>query len=375
MRIGILTLPLHTNFGGILQAYALQTVLERMGHEVKVINKPLPHVSLPVWKWPYSYPKRIIKKYILGENTRIFIESYCNKCAKVSRKYTQQFIDKNIHQRLLKKLDEIKESEFDAFVVGSDQIWRSFYFHLHWKNLPDAFLDFTNGWNVKRISYAASFGLDDIDEYTLKEIHTIKEDFQKFDAVSVREQSGIRICKSLGVNAQWVIDPTLLLHPKDYLSLIKSKDKNVQDNILCSYILDSNKEIEELKRMLAEQKHLFIVETNSKIDNPDVSLEERVQPPVENWLSAFANASFVITDSFHACVFSILFHKQFVVIGNKERGLARIGSLLSMFGLSDRFINNPREYHELPEIDYEKVENILESKRRESIVFLTKNLK
>ena len=67
MRIGILTLPLHTNYGGILQAYALQTVLERMGHEVSVITTPN-KAKLPVWKWPYSYPKRMIREYILGDN-------------------------------------------------------------------------------------------------------------------------------------------------------------------------------------------------------------------------------------------------------------------------------------------------------------------
>lgn len=374
MRIGILTLPLHTNYGGILQAYALQTVLERMGHDVKVINKPMLHASLPVWKWPYSFPKRIIKKYVLHEPVGIFQEQHYNHFVKVVRQYTQPFIDKNIHQRLLYELNEIKEDEFDAFVVGSDQIWRSIYFHLHWKYLPDAFLDFTERWKVRRISYAASFGRDDIEEYTDIELATIKKDIRRFDAVSVREQSGIKICKSLGVEAQCVIDPTMLLHASDYLSLIKLTDKNIQNDILCSYVLDSNEEIEALKRRLAAQKHLSIVETNSKIDDPNAPIEQRVQPPVENWLFAFANASFVITDSFHACVFSILFHKQFVVVGNKERGLARISSLLSMFGLSDRFINNLTGYHELPKIDYDKVESILEKKRREANAFLNLNL-
>ena len=79
MKIGILTLPLHTNYGGILQAYALQTVLERMGHEVIVIDKPQ-HVSLPVWKWPYSYPKQ----YIFSKQERIFYEQYYNRAHPLS---------------------------------------------------------------------------------------------------------------------------------------------------------------------------------------------------------------------------------------------------------------------------------------------------
>lgn len=374
MRIGILTLPLHTNYGGILQAYALQTVLERMGHDVKVINKPLPHASLPVWKWPYSFPKRIIRKYVLGKEIGIFQERNFNRTIGTTRRYTQEFIDNYIHQRLLNSLEEIKKDEFDALVVGSDQIWRSIYFHLHWTYLPDAFLDFTNGWNVKRISYAASFGKDDIGEYTNKELVAIKKDIQMFDAVSVREESGINICRSLGVNAQCVIDPTMLLQAGDYFSLLKQDNKSVKDNILCSYVLDSNKDIEELKNKLAEQNHLQIVETNSRIEDPNAPLEQRIQQPVENWLSAFAKASFVITDSFHACVFSILFHKQFVVVGNKDRGLARISSLLAMFGLTGRYIDNPKDYHELPAIDYYKVDSILASKRKEALEYLTNNL-
>jgi hypothetical protein len=138
--------------------------------------------------------------------------------------------------------------------------------------------------------------------------------------------------------------------------------------------LDSNKDIEELKKKLAERNHLQIVETNSRTEDPNAPLEQRIQQPVENWLSAFAKASLVITDSFHACVFSILFHKQFVVVGNKDRGLARISSLLAMFRLTGRFINNPKDYHELPAIDYDKVDSMLVSKRKEAMEYLTKNL-
>ena len=96
MRIGIFTLPLHTNYGGILQAYALQTVLERMGHEASVIttsNK----AELPVWKWPYSYPKTDDKKYILGKNEPVFFESYHNRVYPIVGQYTLQFINKYIH--------------------------------------------------------------------------------------------------------------------------------------------------------------------------------------------------------------------------------------------------------------------------------------
>ena len=98
------------------------------------------------------------------------------------------------------------------------------------------------------------------------------------------------------------------------------------------------------------------------------------QPPLEDWLKAFDEAEYVINDSFHACVFSILFHKQFTVIGNKTRGMSRFQSLLKMFGLEDRLITDPKEYRELSDIDYNRVDQILSEKREESLSFLRKAL-
>ena len=105
-------------------------------------------------------------------------------------------------------------------------------------------------------------------------------------------------------------------------------------------------------------------------------LEQRIQPPVETWLRAFNDSEFVVTDSFHACVFSILFHKQFVVIGNPSRGLARIHSLLSIFGLEDRLVSaQSLNIETLPPIDYAKVDVVLNQWRKESMAFLTSHLK
>ena len=147
MRIGILTLPLRTNYGGILQAYALQTVLERMGHEVSVITTPN-KAKLPVWKWPYSYPKRMIRKYILGRNEHVFFESYYNRVYPIVGQHTLQFIDKYIHYFEVGKLLDLKENNFDAFVVGSDQVWRPMYYPT---KIENAYLDFARDWNDKRL--------------------------------------------------------------------------------------------------------------------------------------------------------------------------------------------------------------------------------
>jgi hypothetical protein len=373
MRIGILTLPLHTNYGGILQAYALQTVLERMGHEVKVLDKPFKLQKLPWWKRPYSYTKRAIKKYLLGEKVLIFQEQNTYQRQATERKFTQPFIDSHIHRFVISHLTDIKPTDFDAIVVGSDQIWRMMYFKGLWSTelASDAFLGFTKDWDIRRISYAASFGVD-IPDIPQNEIEQCKIAIERFNGVSVREESGVAACKNLfGVNAKWVLDPTMLLTITDYQKL--KERRSIVRPILMSYVLDETPEIANLRNKIAKKKCLEVKITNL----PDTGTGERgkrPQPPLEDWLEAFDEAEYVITDSFHACVFSILFHRQFTVIANEKRGMARFKSLLGLFGLENRMITKSGEYHEISGIDYDEVDKILTRKREEAFAFITDSL-
>ena len=378
MRIGILTLPLHTNYGGILQAYALQTVLERMGHEVVVFDCPLRKFELPIWKKPLCYSKRIIKRYILQDKgTLINKEKIDFEKERYSRKNTQPFINAHIHRYVVRKLEDIKKDDIDAIVVGSDQIWRMLYFKSMWftKRAANAFLAFTVGWNIKRIAYAASFG-NNKPEIPEGEIEDCRKAILSFDAVSVREESGVKICKQLfGIDAQWVLDPAMLLSSDDYIKLIGGNmGQSRTTGTLMSYVLDENSDVSELRATIAKEKNLRINKTNITVNG----IEQKdliAQPPVENWLQSFLEADFVINDSFHACVFSILFHKQFIVYGNKDRGMERFTSMLGMFGLQDRLVTSSSEYKSLPDIDYTKVDRILNGKRQEAMTFLSTNLK
>ena len=373
MRIGILTLPLHTNYGGILQAYALQTVLERMGHEVKVLDKPFKPQLLPWRKRLYSYTKRAIKKYILGEKVEIFQERNAYQRQATERKFTQPFIESNIHRLVISHLTDIKPSDFDAFVVGSDQIWRMMYFLGFWSTTlaSDAFLEFAGGWNIKRVSYAASFGTDTTDVRP-ECLDACKAALSKFDGVSVREKSGVDICKNtFGVDASWVLDPTMLLNTEDYKNLFVGQSQPDSQHILASYVLDETPAIEQLRERIAKDKGLVVRRTNIA-DTGNAERGAVPQPPLEDWLSALYNADYIINDSFHACVFSILFHKQFTVIANEKRGLSRFKSLLSIFGLEERIISSPEKYRPLPDIDYTKVEVLLSKKKEESFGFLKK---
>lgn len=362
MKIGIVTLPLRLNYGGILQAYALQTALERMGHEVVVTDSPY-RVSLPVWKWPYSYPKRVIRKYLLGKREWIFFEQYCNRAFPVISRYTQPFIDRYIHRLVVKDLSLLKEEDFDAFVVGSDQVWRPMYFPYP---IERAYLDFARNWEVRRIAYAVSFGTD-CWEYTRKQTRRCGELVKKFDAVGVREESGVRLCcEHLGVEAVHVLDPTLLLDVDDYKCLVESSGVPSGKGDLLCYILDETEEKWNLVSRLATDKGLTPFRGNSRVENLTAPLEQRIQPPVEQWLRGFMDAKWVVTDSFHACVFSILFHKPFTVLANKERGLARIESLLSMFGLEERLCEGGVVVCE-GDIDWEDVDERLEEWRKRSL--------
>ena len=211
MKIGILTLPLHTNYGGILQAYALQTVLERMGHQTVVLNHKRKY-SLPAWRLPLSYTKRVIKKFVLGrKDIRIFAEQHQNKEYAIVSQHTQRFIDTYIHTYNVESFKSLKAADFDAIVVGSDQVWRPKYFEpMFGEGIDNAFLSFAHNWKIKRISYAASFGTEDW-EYTDEYTRMCSELLGLFDAITVREESGVRLCKDkFGVDAEHVLDPTML---------------------------------------------------------------------------------------------------------------------------------------------------------------------
>lgn len=345
MKIAVLTLRLHFNYGGILQAWALQTALKRLGHDVVLLNV-LPK-SRPACLRPLLYVRRIVHNLFSTRKVPILAEQYNKKLNATIRQHTNQFIDQYINVRNVKHLSNIKSHDFGAYVVGSDQVWRRRYIlPLVSSNVCDAYLKFANKFEVKRVAYAASFGIDSWD-YTESETSQIKQLVQKFDAISVREDSGVDLCqKYLGIHAEHVVDPTMLLDKADYVKLIEAASVPKSKGNLFEYVLDASTEKTEFIKRVASDKGLLPFSVhNPNIENSNMSAEMRVQPPVEEWLRAFHDAEFVVTDSFHACVFSIIFGKPFIVVGNQERGNARFDSLLKMFGLEHHLITSVAEYN------------------------------
>jgi len=349
MKIGILTLPLRMNIGGALQAYALQTAIKRLGHEVVLIDRAENR------KKDFLNVIKDVAKAILNRKPPVT--------------ELGSFVRKNIVPQTDvidtdRKLEKLNCEHFDAFVVGSDQIWREKYCRSIKKNF---FLDFVKDDNVKKIAYAASFGVDEW-EYDEKMTRELTALLQKFNAVSVREDSGVNLCRLYpNVEAKQLIDPTLLLSPEDYRQLM-TQDSPTAAPELVAYLLDSSENKQSLCSLIGNKLSL----TPYLINPVDGQIS------VSQWLQCFSEAKFILTDSFHGSIFSILFKKPFLSIGNNERGMARFHSLLKMVGLENRLflIGDDLPENVLQEnIDWEKVHAILENKREEAISFLVNSLK
>lgn len=367
MRIGILTPAPRVNYGGIMQAYALQTVLEQMGHDVKVIYTPRKPWGLSLWEKPFAYTKRFIRKYLLRRGNKVFVEQYENEIFPLISQHTQQFVDKYIHLFCVDRLSQLKEDDFDVIVVGSDQIWRPKYYD----KIEESFLSFARFWRIKRVAYAASFGTDQW-EYTPAQTAICSDLAKLFDIVTVREESGVNLCKThLGIEARHVLDPTLLLNQDDYVRLVKQGEfsQSQSKGSLFHYILDDSQAKQSIIKRIADEQNLNPFHVNGKVYVRTAPLEGRIQSSVEQWLRGFMDADFIVTDSFHGCVFSILFQKPFVVIGNEKRGMARFCSLLQMFGLEDRLITT-ENFTIGTNIDWTDVYSKLNARKKESMTYL-----
>lgn len=362
MRICILTQPLGANYGGILQAYALQRVLKDMGHDVTTLRFS-PQAS---WWVPSGAKKivltlrRFLSKYLKG-NKRIV---YCDPEAQTRYAFRElnRFINENIkHLNVKPPLTQDELPAFDAFVVGSDQVWRPVYSPC----LPNFYLDFLSESSVKRIAYAASFGVDtwEADESTTTRLQVLAH---KFDAISVREESGIALCREhLGVQADLMPDPTLLLSADDYLALCTAPQNECEDYI-AAFFLDQDESERSFVDHLSKQLKLPV----RYIGNFDwvTGVDS-----IESWILGISRARFVVTSSFHGTVFSLLFRKEFLSIINRERGASRFESLMKTVHLEDRLLDKTQlgaSPIERPDIPWDIVSTALDQMRQKGIRFL-----
>lgn len=350
-KIGILTFhyPSNMNFGASLQSFAVTEMIKKLNKKVEIID--------------YTKDKLGIKSKLLfnliGQN---FVD-YNNKFLKVTKKH--------INFEELQSLNK----EFDIFVVGSDQVWRAKYTQ---PNASKYYFDFVDD-NKTKVAYAASFGVD-FWEGDKELTEKIKPLAQRFDYVSVREESGIKICNNVfGIDAVCVLDPTLMIDKKDYQTILDDwKDENhKKKKYIAHMLLDDTVELRDESNNIG--KYLkseinYIKGKDRKILGKTITFYNKVS----QWLTYVKDAELVITDSFHCTVFSLIFNKKFVVVANPERGTARLENLLGIVGLKERFFTNIKDVLKSgildKNIDYAEVEKKLNVHREYSMNFLKKAL-
>lgn len=340
IKIGTLTFHWATNYGAVIQAYALQKCLIKLGYETEIIN---------------YVPKRpvLINSFVALKNRdRKFFHKEHN-ISSFRRKYLRLSGHKLGSSKKLKKYSDV----YSHIVVGSDQIWNySFTMGAEGGCTLSYFLNFA-GNQTKKISYAASFGMDSASDDYIKVVEPWIKDF---DSISVRENTGVKIAEQLGVDADIVCDPTLLLRKEDYELLLPSP--NVTNNYIYSYILHGR------------ENDVVGITKAIQSSYPDSKIIAENGEGIIEWLANIRNAKYVITNSFHGMMFSLIFNTPFIVVPVKGSKMNdRIYTVLGLVGLTDRIVED--EYS-IPtaEIDWSIVNTKLESSRREGISYLQRNI-
>ena len=373
MNILIITYSRTKNYGGILQAYGLYKYLNDAGYDVKFIDYLPPRCNIEnkkiftentVWRskvWGKNALTKSLWQIIVYPKIKNGFEpfrSFLNtKAAFTDRYESLEDLENNVPRG-------------DIYITGSDQVWNS---KLNMKQQLDLpfYLEFVHG--VKKISYAPSFGGTEISVEDAKEVKRL---LSEYSHISVREKGGQKILADIGIKADLVADPTILCNPSVWKGMIYENENN---NVILLYLIKFDKSVYRISRETAHKlgKKLKIIVLNPKdrfLFKNNIQ-DVLVCPGIQEWLSFIHNSDLVITDSFHACVFSIIFHKKFIVDTGSRKGMSgRITDLLERTGLQDRMMNemsvsNVVNLYE-SDCNFEKSDKSLDEYRLESAKWL-----
>lgn len=397
MKIGILTFHSQLNYGGVLQCWALQTVLEKMGHEVVVIDR-----------WQDAFNTRLERgavtrglRGILSNCIRTFLGGGHGQI-RLRSKITKRFIHDYIRltgYHFVEWQDAPADLGIDVIVVGSDQVW-------HCGDFGDPRVYFLQGApQLPAIAYAASFGFAKIPKFVsekteecIEALPIYKEGLARFSAISCREEEGVNLCRELGYLAVHVLDPTLLLDEADWNKIVKVQPSK-RKRIVCYFMSeDIPSSLAALGEFVKSGGHEVTALLNSGIPIPMPTTPKKFV----NWIrllsckhkrhfeilesagpaefvNAIANADFVISDSFHALMFSIIFGKNVRILKPKtemrKRMISRIREIASHMrgelfveSVADALSSYAR--NEVVEMDKEW----LSLRRTQSLKFLKENL-
>lgn len=360
MKVDVITRHAIGNYGSILQAYATQKVFEKLGYECDIIDyqrneekgKEICNNLLKKSnKWNKNILTRQAYRILQFPN---FIIQYNN-----FKKYRAEILKQT---REYNTIDDLRENlpDADIFCTGSDQVWGEIgnvaYDEAY-------FLKFVPS-DKKCIAYSASFGKKNNDEEMLSKLPELLKNYSK---IMVREDSAVEIIKSKNIdNVEQVIDPVMLLEKSEWESFAK-KDVVKKGEYILVYQLHDNKEFERYAKQFSKKKKMKLIRISPSLSNVLKCGKTVLMPTPQQFLSYFMNAKYVLTDSFHGTVFSMIFNKNFVDILPK-RGVTRMESVLRKFNLEHRLVrdNNDFSVADKP-INYEMVNDILSGERENSL--------
>ncbi len=358
MKIGIITIYDLLNYGNRLQNYATTRVLHELGGETETL----------ILK---EYTLRDVIKIVLGKNNvglnwnwKQETDEYYNDLDEAEKEKYNNFYQFTYDNMTLRKmvyfnfLPFVIDSKYDYFITGSDQVWNPYIAQAKdWE-----FLLFSSP--KKRISFSASFGLDSI-PYDQRIVDALND----FKALSVREEAGAKIIKDLtGRDAVVLVDPTMLLSSEEWRNLAKKPRGGEEGYILTYFLSPKNNEAAKELDEIRDGREVY------ELLNPEDQVCRTAGPSEFLWL--FDHADFILTDSFHACVFSFLFNKPFIVYERNWDGgnmNSRLETLLQKFHLERKYANSGLE-NDIWEHDYEEGYKQLEIEREKAKNFLKKAL-
>lgn len=372
-RIGIITIARVNNYGAELQAFATQFFLRKNGYDAEIIDylfyKHPHHVRTPRSKpvFRISAVNRL-KEWFYPLFTRIKSWVRHDKVAEERLANFNRFHQDNTRfSREYRSIDALysAQMDYDVFMVGSDQVWNP----NNYTSLDPYFLGFAPAGR-KRVSYASSFGLNSLPQSTYG---YYRQMLQCLDAISVREENAVEIVRSIsGLNATWVLDPTLLLDRNDWRK-IERRIEGIPEKYVLVYEITPCPQIFDVTKYVASCLNAAIVclsRVSGIVREPQMTNVETAGPA--EFISLFDQAAFIVTNSFHGTAFSINFEKDFfVVVPSRKQNNSRQVSILNKMGLTDRLITSESSYHSVPlEIDYAEVLPRLEIARKESADYL-----
>lgn len=371
-----------TNYGGALQAYALCRVLNSMGYVCEQLDIDFTgkFVNLNRKKSRFS---RFLKPVKL-----LYAQFLKFKCRKMihQQKDTQKLWEKAFYDFTYHKIPHSKRQynqknvaecvrDYDVFIVGSDQVWNPLWYY------EPFFLTFVPE-GKKKISYAASISQAQLSDQ-VKEIYAAH--LKTFDAVSVREYQSVELLTEfLNMRVEQVLDPTLLLAKNAWLELVS--ERMIDSPYVLCYFLGNDGNMRQLAKQYAKQTKKILVNIKNAtailhtndIQYGDIALDA---PSPDEFLSLIKFADVVFTDSFHACVFSIIFEKQFWSFSRFEFKdmSSRMETLMQLFGLEKRYLGSAdmtllNGMLEASDIDYALPQNVYEEKKQASYDYLRRSI-